>query len=139
MIFRVRLIYRRMRNMKLNYKYKQCNYMYFHYRAARRRATSNNAKIEFRRCANARARGRRNLTADYPQVRCLETLGCCGWPTRENGRGRIIVASASVRLLGTGDRHALRSRQAYSHSVGVDDLGCATPCCHRVPEAYTFT
>lgn len=93
-------IYRKMHNVKLNYKYEQCNYTYFHYRAACRRATSNNAKIEFLWCANACARGRRNLNVDYPRVRRLETSDCCDWPTREKGRGRIIVASASVHSLG---------------------------------------
>lgn len=111
-----------MHNAKLSYEYKQCNYMYFHYRVCRR-ATSNNAKIEFRRCANARARGRCNLNADYSQVRCLETLGRCDWPTRENGRGRIIVASASVRLLGAATIMRFALGECINHSVELDDLG----------------
>jgi len=107
-------------NTKLSYKYEQYNYTYFHYRAACRRATSNNAKIKFRQCRNARVRGRRNLNVDYPQVR-LETLGRCGWPTRENDRGYIIVTYFCL-FVNSGDR-TLHSSETYNRSVGVDDIG----------------
>lgn len=68
-----------------------------------RRATSNNAKIEFRRCARMRGRGERTegaqlVSADRRsrQVQCLETPRRRGRLTR---RGRVIVAPAPVRSL----------------------------------------
>jgi len=52
----------------------------------------------------------------------LKRLVACDWPTRENGRRRIIVALASVRLLGAATIMRFALGECVSHSVELDDL-----------------
>jgi len=90
-----------------------------------RRATSNNAKIEFRRCARMRERGAQLVNADRPQVQCLETPRRRGWPTPSWACycGSGFCSFSSCRS--DDRRRALRSRRNAAPREFVYALRCA--------------